>query len=60
MARLEQRGLRSLRTPLVVAQNNKALHAWLPMIMEMVMMTIMMMVMTMMVKMMIIMVMKMI
>ena len=28
-------------TPLVVAQNNKALHAWLPMIMMMKMMIIM-------------------
>ena len=30
-----------LCTPLVVAQNNKALHAWLPLIMKMVMMMIM-------------------
>ena len=30
-----------LCTPLVVAQNNKALHAWLPMIMMMKMMIIM-------------------
>ena len=47
-----------LCTPLVVAQNNKALHAWLPLIMKMVMMMIMMMVMMM--KMIFVMVMKMI
>ena len=43
-----------LCTPLVVAQNNKALHAWLPLIMKIVMMMIVMMVMMM--KMMIVMV----
>ena len=60
MARLEQSGLGRLRTPLVVAQNNKALHAWLPLIMKMVMMMIMMMVMVRMMKMMIVVVLKMI
>ena len=49
-----------LCTPFVVAQNNKALHAWLPLIMKILMMMIMMMVMVRMMKMMIVMVLKLI